>query len=204
MTKNEFIRKLNSRLSNFPETEVSDRVSFYTEIIDDYIDEGISEEEAVEKLGSIDEIVSSIASEIPLTKIAKKKFKSRRRLNTLEKVLLIVGSPIWVSLFAAFLAVIISLYAALWSIVISLWAIVVSCFACSFASLILFIINLCVGNSSLGFGFLGTSLVLLGVSLLFMLLSKYLTVIVVKVPKIFFKLIKSLLIIKEKENEESK
>ena len=109
---------------------------------DDYIDEGISEEEAVEKLGSIDEIVSSIASEIPLTKIAKKKFKSRRRLNTLEIVLLIVGSPIWISLFAAFLAVIISLYAALWSIVISLWAIVVSCFACSFASLILFIINL--------------------------------------------------------------
>lgn len=204
MTKSEFIRKLNSRLSNFPENEVSDRVSFYTEIIDDYIDEGISEEEAVEKLGSIDEIVSSIAGEIPLKDIAKKKLNSRRKLKALEIVLLIVGSPIWVSLFAAFFAVIVSLYAVLWSIVISLWAIFVSCFVCSFASMILFVINLCVGNSSLGFGFLGTSFVLLGVSLLFMLLSRYLTVVVIKVPKLFFKWIKSMFIIKEKENEESK
>lgn len=202
MNKNEFINKLNSKLSNFPENDVLDRISFYTEMIDDYVDEGMSEEEAILKLGSIDEIVESIAGEIPLSKIAKKKLKSRRKLNTLEIVLLIVGFPIWFSLLAGSLAVILAIYAAIWSLVISLWAVVVSCGVTAFASIILFIIYLCSGNPSLGFGLLAASLVLLGFSMLFILASKYLTDVTIKLPKMLFKWIKSLFIIKEDVNNE--
>lgn len=197
MTKSEFINKIKSKLSNFPESIVDDRLSFYTEMIDDYIDEGMTEVEACEKLGSIDEIVESIAGDIPLKDIAKKKLEKRRRLSALEIVLLIVGFPIWFTLLAAGFAVIISIYAALWSVVISLWAVVVSCGATSLVSLLLFIVYLCEGNPTLAFVLLGTCFVLLGISALFLLLSKYLSVLTIKVPKLLFKWIKRLFIVKE-------
>lgn len=203
MTKSEFINKIKSKLSNFPENIVDDRLSFYTEMIDDYIDEGMTEVEACEKLGSIDEIVESIAGDIPLKDIAKKKLEKRRRLSALEIVLLIVGFPIWFSLIAVCVSVLITLYVALWSIVISLWSVAISCGVSFIGSTILFIINLCNGNQSIGFCYLGLSFILLGISCLFVLLSKYLTVIIVKVPKFFFKWIKSFFIIKEDKNEEN-
>ncbi len=202
MNKNEFINKLNNKLSNFPETEVLDRISFYTEMIDDYVDEGMSEEEAILKLGSIDEIVESIAHEIPLSKIAKKKLKSKRKLNTLEIVLLIVGFPLWFSLLAGGISVILALYAAIWTVVICLWAIVVSCGVTAFASVILFIVYVCSGEPSLGFGLFAAALVLLGVAMLFIIASKYLTDITIKLPKMLFRWIKSLFIIKEDVNNE--
>lgn len=197
MTKSEFILKLYNKLKNFPEIEVKDRISFYSEIIDDYIDEGLSETEAVSKLGSIDEIAETIAEDIPLSKLAKKKLNNRNKLSTLNIVLLIIGFPLWFTLLAAGFAVIISIYAALWSVVICLWAVVVSCGATSLVSLLLFIIYLCEGNPTLAFVLLGTSFVLLGISALFLLLSKYLSILTIKVPKLIFKWIKRLFIVKE-------
>ena len=203
MNRFEFISKLKSKLSNFPEVEVNDRVSFYTEMINDYLDNGLSEEEAVLKLGSIDEIAETIAEDIPLSKLAKKKLNNRNKLSTLNIVFLIIGFPLWFSLLAAGFAVIISVYAALWSVVISLWAVVVSCGATSLASLLLFMIYLSEGNSALAFGLLGTSLMLLGISGLFLLLSNYLTKFAIKVPKLLFKWIKRLYIVKEVQDEEN-
>lgn len=203
MTKSEFINKIKSKLSNFPENIVDDRLSFYTEMIEDYIDEGISEEEAVEKLGSIDEIVESIAEDIPLSKLAKKKLNNRNKLSTLNIVLLIIGFPLWFSLLAVGFAVIISIYAALWSVVICLWAVVLSCGVSSMAGIILFIIYLCTSNYALGFVVLGTSFVLLGICGLLIFVSKYLTIFTIKLPKLFLRSIKKLFIIKEVKDEKN-
>ena len=203
MNRFEFISKLKSKLSNFPEVEVNDRVSFYTEMINDYLDNGLSEEEAVLKLGSIDEIAETIAEDIPLSKLAKKKLNNKNKLSTLNIVFLIIAFPLWFTLLAAGFAVIISVYAALWIIVISLWAVVVSCGATSLASLLLFMIYLSEGNSALAFCLLGASFVLLGISGLFLLLSNYLTKFVIKVPKLLFKWIKRLFIVKEVQDEEN-
>ena len=197
MTKEEFIKKLKIKLSNFPEIEVHDRISFYEEMINDYIEDGMTETEAVEKLGSIDEIVEAIAEEIPLSKIAKKKLATRKKLSTLNIILLILGFPIWFSLFMGGFAVVVSLYAALWSVVISIWAVVVSCVATSIVGAILFIIYLCTVNPSLGFALLGVSLILLGISTLLSVITKYLTDFTIKVPKLLFKWIKKLFIVKE-------
>lgn len=203
MTKSEFILKLYNKLKNFPEIEVNDRISFYSEIIDDYIDEGLSETEAVSKLGSIDEIAETIAEDIPLSKLAKKKLNNRNKLSTLNIVLLIIGFPLWFSLLAVGFAVIISIYAALWSVVICLWAVVLSCGVSSMAGIILFIIYLCTSNYALGFVVLGTSFVLLGICGLLIFVSKYLTIFTIKLPKLFLRSIKKLFIIKEVKDEEN-
>lgn len=102
-------------------------------MIDDRTEDGMSEEEAIADIGSVNEIASQIIAEIPLLKIAKEKIKPKRKMKAWEIVLLCVGSPIWVSLLVAAFAVIISLYAALWSVIIALWAVFVSLAACAVA-----------------------------------------------------------------------
>lgn len=60
MKKTEFLRLLRQRLSSLPNDEAEKSAAFYSEAIDDRTEEGMSEEEAVEALGSLDYIVGSI------------------------------------------------------------------------------------------------------------------------------------------------
>ena len=126
MNKQEFIGNLRVNLSGLPKSDVEERLNFYSEIIDDRVEEGLSEEEAVLELGNADEVASQIIEEIPFAKIARERIKTRRRLRVWEITLLAVGSPIWISLIISAIAVVVSLYASLWAAVISLWAVFVS------------------------------------------------------------------------------
>ncbi|MBQ4055122.1 MAG: DUF1700 domain-containing protein [Clostridia bacterium] len=122
MTKISFLLSLNERLSGLPKDEIEERLAFFGEMIEDRMEEGMSEEEAVDAIGSVDGIADRIISEVPLTKIAKEKVKPKRRLKTWEILLLAVGSPIWLSLLIAAFAVMISLYLSAWAVVVSLWS----------------------------------------------------------------------------------
>jgi uncharacterized membrane protein len=106
--------------------EVEERLSFYSEMIDDRIDEGLSEADAVADVGTVSGIAEQIICDIPLTSIAKERIMPKRRMKTWEKVLLALGSPIWFSLSIAAFAVSVSLYAVLWSVIVSVWAVFVS------------------------------------------------------------------------------
>ena len=130
MNKQEFIYELKSSLVGLPEEEVGKSIDYYSEIIDDYIEDGISEEDAVASLGNIDEVVSQIMLDIPLTKLVKAKVKPNRTLRVWEIILLVLGSPIWLSLLIAVFAVILSFYISLWAVIISLWAVFVSVAVC--------------------------------------------------------------------------
>ncbi len=122
MTKHEFITQLRVKLSGLPEREVEERLDFYAEMIDDCIEDGRTEEEAVAQIGSVDEVASQIVADIPLLAIAKKKIKPARRLKTWEIVLLCVASPVWVPLLIAAPTVAFALYVSLWAVIVSLWA----------------------------------------------------------------------------------
>ncbi len=126
MTKLQFLLTLHDKLSGLPKDEVEERLNFYSEMIEDRMEEGLTEQEAVAAVGLVDEIAVQIIADTPLAKIAKEKIKPKRRLKVWEIVLLAVGSPIWVSLLIAAVAVVFSLYVALWSVVVSLWAVFAS------------------------------------------------------------------------------
>ncbi|MBR3918064.1 MAG: DUF1700 domain-containing protein [Clostridia bacterium] len=130
MSKQEFLAQLRKGLSGLPKDDIDGRLMFYEEMIDDRIEEGLSEEEAVSAIGPADKIIEQTVKEIPLAKIAKERIKPKRRLKAWEIVLLSVGSPIWFSLGIAAAVVILSLYVSLWAVIISLWAVFVSFFAC--------------------------------------------------------------------------
>ena len=122
MTKIEFILALKERLGGLPNGEILDRLTFYTEMIEDRIEDGLTEEEAVADIGSVDEIAAQITSEISLFKLAKEKIKPKRKLKGWEIALIALGSPIWVALIVSAFALIISLYAAVWSVIAAFWA----------------------------------------------------------------------------------
>lgn len=164
MTKQEFLDSLRARLSGLPRQELEERLAFYGEMIDDRIEEGRTEEEAVLDIGSADEISAQIIKDIPLTKIAKERLKPKRSIKTWEIVLLAVGSPIWLSLAIAALAVILSLYVVLWSVIISVWSVFASLVACAFGITAAGVVLAVSSNSLSGFAMVGAGLVLAGLS----------------------------------------
>lgn len=68
-------------------------MTFYAEMLDDRIEEGLSEEEAVAAAGAVEEIVRQTVDETPLAKIAKERVRPKRHLKAWEIVLLALGSP---------------------------------------------------------------------------------------------------------------
>lgn len=164
MSKQEFLDALKKALIGLPDDDVQKSLDFYSEMIDDRIDEGLSEEAAVSEIGNVDDIVSQIIADMPITKLAKERIKPKRRLKVWEIILLALGSPIWLSLLIAVFAVIVSLYITLWAVIISLWAVFVSVAGCSLgaiASGIGFTFN---GNGLTGVAMIGAGVVCAGLS----------------------------------------
>ena len=126
MQKAEFLLKLKNGLSGLPHEDIDERLSFYEEMINDKIEEGMSEQDAVKELGTIDDIVSQTVSDIPLGKRVKEKIKPKRTLKAWEIVLIVLGSPVWVPVLISLFAVILFLYICMLAVAISLFAVDVS------------------------------------------------------------------------------
>lgn len=165
MSKKEFLSTLQKGLSGLPGDEIKERLNFYSEIIEDRMEEGLSEEEAVLAVGTVEEIVTQAVSEIPFTKIAKERIKPKRHLKVWEIVLLALGSPIWLSLGIAVGAVILALYVSLWSVIISLWAVFGSLGSCFLAGMIAGIIFISTENVFSGIAMIGIGIVCAGLSI---------------------------------------
>ena len=118
MDKNAFLDELREKLSGLPEEDIEERVAFYREMIDDRIEDGVPEEEAVEGVGTVDSVVEQIMSEIPLSKLVREKVKPKRSLKAWEIVLLVLGSTVWIPLLVAAAAVVFAVYIVIWAVVI--------------------------------------------------------------------------------------
>ena len=146
MYKQEFLFRLKSKLKGLPEQDVDERVNFYSEIIDDRIEEGVTEQDAVSELGDVNKIASQIISDVPFIRIVKDRINKKRKFSAWEIVLISIGSPIWLSLLIALFAVIFSLYVSLWAVVVSAYAVEISLIACAFAGVVGSIVFCIVGN----------------------------------------------------------
>ncbi len=191
MNKQEFLKKLEKGLSCLPKEDIEERLYFYNEMIDDRMEEGFSEEDAVKEIGSVDEIISQIIVETPLSKMAK---ENKKTMKVWEIALLILGSPIWLSILIAVFAIILSLYVTLWSVIVSCWAI--------FASLIASAIGLSISgtcfiifeNSLSGILSIALGLVCLGLSIFLFFGCKITTKGVLLFTKNIFSWIKKIFI----------
>ena len=123
MRKQEFLARLEMGLQGLPPEDIAERLAFYGEMIDDRMEDGLPEEVAVVEIGAVDDVVAQIITEIPITRIVKEAVKPKRRMAAWEIVLLVLGSPVWLSLLIAAAAVVLSVYVVIWAIIVSLWAV---------------------------------------------------------------------------------
>jgi uncharacterized membrane protein len=195
MNKERFLIELASALVGLPEDDIEKTLEFYSEMIDDRIEEGLTEEAAVAAVGAIDEIRTQIIKDTPLPKLIKEKVKRKRSLNGLEITLLIVGFPIWFPLLAAAASVVFSVYVTLWSLIIVLFAVEISFAACAFAGIVAAPLFFSLGNIPSALFLLGCGLFLAGLSVLWVFVCKWGVRGILWLTRVFFK---SLFIGKEK------
>lgn len=158
MNKQDFLAQLRKGLSGLPQDDIEERLTFYKEMIEDRMEEGFSEEEAVSAIGSVEDIVRQSIADIPLAKIAKERIRPKRHLKVWEVILLTLGSPIWLSLSVAAAAIILSLY-------ISLWAVFGSLAICAVASIPGYMIYATHGSNAAGLAMLSAGIVCAGLSI---------------------------------------
>ena len=182
MNKTEYLLTLQKELSGLPQSDINECLTFYSEMIDDRTEEGFSEEEAISQIGTVDQIVAQTFADIPLSNIVKEKISNKKKLKAWEIILIVLGSPIWISLLIAFIAVILAIYVSLWSVILSFYATFVSVIACSLAS-ILTGIGFTFGYGLTGIAIIGAGLILSGLSIFLFFLCKVITVGMVALTK---------------------
>ena len=160
MTKQEFLFKLRRELSGLPKKDIEERIEFYNEMIDDRMEEGLTEEEAVFGVGNVEDIVSQLTTD----KSPKETKKSRRGLSVAEIVFLVLGSPIWLSLLIAVFSAFLSLYVSWWSVIASLWSVFLSFVACFIGGVLACVVFTVGGNGALGLAMLAVGFLCAGVS----------------------------------------
>ncbi len=164
MSKQEFLALLRKGLSGLPQEDIEERLTFYSEMIDDRMEEGLSENDAVSGIGSVDSIIAQIVADPPLTEPVKDRIAPKKKLKAWEIILLALGSPIWLSLAVAAFAVVFSLYASFWSLVIAFWAAFVSLVGGALGGIIAGITLACFGNVYTGIAMIGAGIVCAGLS----------------------------------------
>ena len=155
MNKEAFLKKLRKSLSGLPPKETEEQLSFYSEMIDDRMEEGLSEEEAVLAVGPIE----------ALAPIANKKEKTGRQLKAWEIVLLALGSPIWLALLISAAAVVFSVYVSLWSVVVSLWAVFGGLAGGSLGCVLGGAVIACTGDAASGIAAIGAGITCAGLTI---------------------------------------
>lgn len=172
MKKEEFLNKLRIKLSNLPKEDLDERINFYSEMIDDRIEDGFQEEEAINDIGTLDEVSRQVIANYPLKKLIKEKVTPKKKINIATIILLVLGSPIWLSLLIAVIVVLFSLYVVLASLLISLWAVFIALVAGGLGGIVLGVIYIFQGSGAL---LLGGSIICLGLGILLFFGCKELT-----------------------------
>lgn len=162
MDKETFLASLREGLSGLPRSDAAECLAFYGELIDDRMEDGLSEAEAVAGIGPVEEIVAQTVAEIPISRLVKEKVAAKRKRKAWEIVPLALGAPV---LMAA-AAVALSVYAALWTVAVSLWAADFSLLGVALAAVVLGPVQFAQGRASSGLALLGAGLALAGLAIL--------------------------------------
>lgn len=120
--KNEFLIKLRAALKGLPQEEIERTIDYYSEIIDDAVEDGEDEQTVIDRQGSIDDIAENIINEVPVRKLVREGIKDFHMSAALV-ILLIMASPIWFPVFTALFILLFTLYIMLWVVAAVLFAV---------------------------------------------------------------------------------
>ena len=165
MDKESWLAALREALAGLPEADIARSADYYTELIEDRVEDGQSEAEAVAALPSPAEAAAQILLEQPLGRVVRAK-AARRKLGAWEIVLLVLGSPVWLPLLLTLAVLVLTAYLLGWVAVAVLWVLVLSAGVTALAGLAGLLAGLLNGNVGgavflLGVGLMGAGLAIL-------------------------------------------
>lgn len=166
MTKQEFLAAIRARTAGLRPEDRERSLDYYAEMIDDRMEENLSEEEAVEAMGSVEDAVAQILSENPLPGKEIPQPPPRKERHAGVILLLILGAPLWLTLVLAAAIILLSLYIVIWSVVISLYAAMISLAAGALGGILGGFILLLTGQFVQAVLFFGESLFCTGAAIL--------------------------------------
>ncbi len=169
MTKNEFINRLKSCLSPLSEEERDNAVRYYEEFFEDCE----SEDEALNQLGSPEEIANQILKEngINTENVATAKALEKEKSKNMGLLILIIilTFPLWIGVVAAAFGLTVAAFAVSFALVVSFVAVGVTCIG---AGAVVLFSSVSVGLIMLGAGLVAISLFVLAILPLCGLITK--------------------------------
>ena len=122
MNKTQFLALLGNKLKPYlSPKEMYKTLNFFEEMIDDRIDEGLSEEEAVSQLGDINIIVDQILDEHNIGKKQTKlvwRFIPRKIPKVLGFIITVLLFPVWITIFSLVTSLFIVILFIIFSIIV--------------------------------------------------------------------------------------
>lgn len=161
MNKAEFLKELAFHLKKMNDSEKNKFIIYYDEMISDYVENGITEEEAVKKIGTPMKIADELLEDYDSVKLNLPSTGNR----TLNIIITTIGFPLWGSVLLAVALLVLSAYIIIWCVPLATGA---GC-AGFFASAIIGIVGApFVMAKSISFGMLqlGTGIASIGIAVL--------------------------------------
>lgn len=156
MNKADFLLALTRKIQNLPQAERIRLIDYYDELIEDYIEEGYTEVDAVRRLGDFNQILKEIGVD---------HYESNRVKKQMIRLAIILGFPLWGSILLSIWCLLFSVY-----ILIGCWPLIM--FALCFSLIVVGIVGVFGGLAIMSVTFF-YGLFQLGLGLTFVGLSYY-------------------------------
>ncbi len=112
MNKADFLKLLEADLQKMNASEKNKYINYYDEMISDYVENGMTETEAVKKVGSPTKIASELLGDYDSVKFNLPSTGSR----ALNITLTIIGFPLWGSVLLSVALLVLSIYVLIWCV----------------------------------------------------------------------------------------
>ncbi len=172
MDRETFLAAIRTRLAGLAPEDLGRSLDYFRESIDDRMEDGMSEAEAVAALGTPEEAARQILEELPLPTLVKARLKPRRTMRVWEIVLLVLGSPVWLPLVLTGLVLVLLVYLLLVLFLLVFYVLILSTACVCLAGIWTAFSQLLQGRLLPAFMCLGTGLAAGGLCLLMGLLAK--------------------------------
>lgn len=163
MNKQEYLTQLRAALACLPEGEIEESVAFYTEMIDDRVADGLTEEEATAQLDDPKTAARAIIADLPV--VPRTVVRTKQRNRALYWTLVILGSPLWLTLLLAAGMLVLAGLLTIWCLILGLWLLAAGLLAGGPLGIGVCLWALAVGQPAYGVFELGSGLLCFGLGL---------------------------------------
>jgi len=190
MNRQEYLDEIKDKLLGLSEEDIDKALDFYMEAIDDRIDDGLTEEQAIKAVGTSDEVAEQILMDTPLPKLVSATVKPQRKLKAWEIILIVLGAPVWIPIAIALLSVALAVFITLFALMFALAAVLIGFVISGIALLIMAVIAVFAGGAGTALLKFAVGLVAIGVGILLFIPVKAAVLWLIELCGRFFKWIK--------------